>query len=157
MHFDALILSKSYQVLAKKLQKSHFSWHWSLKGDVKFKEKLTYCFKYDMRNFVNFHPTNETSEKIFSMGSFCPKYTRLELQKDRGVIFHDTKLWCKIWINLDIVVSKTTWGIGWTFIRALKNLKNCTLIGCFCPRHIMFQLECLIGVMCHNTKGWCKI
>ena len=32
------------------------------------------------------------------------------------------------------------WGIGWTLIRALKSLKNCTLMGSSYPKH-MFQLE----------------
>ena len=54
------------------------------------------------------------------MGYFCSKYMRFELKKYRGVIFHDIKQWCKIYINPNHVVSKMTWGIGWTFIRALK-------------------------------------
>ena len=28
----------------------------TLKSDAKFKEKLTYGFKYDLRNLVSFHP-----------------------------------------------------------------------------------------------------
>ena len=57
----------------------------------------------------------------------------------------------------DLVVSKMAWGIGWTFIRAPKSLKNCTLMGSFCPKHIMFQLENFRGVMCHMTlKGVAK-
>ena len=63
----------------------------TLKSDAKFKEKLACGFKYDMRNLVNFHPTTQKSESFFSMGSFCPKYTRFDLQKYRGVIFHDTE------------------------------------------------------------------
>ena len=39
----------------------------------------------------------------------------------RGVIFHDTEQWCRIWINFGLVVSKMAWGIGWTFIKALKS------------------------------------
>ena len=87
-----------------------------------------------MRNLVNFHPTTQK-------GYFCPKYMRFELKKYGGVIFHGTEQWCKIWINPDHVVSKMAWGIGWTFIRATKSLKNFTLMGSFCPKHIMFQLE----------------
>ena len=63
----------------------------TLKSDANFKEKLTCGFKYDMRNLVNFHQTTQKSENFFSMGSFCPKYTRSELQKYRGVFFHDTE------------------------------------------------------------------
>ena len=63
----------------------------TLKSDAKFKEKMTCSFKYHVRNLVNFHPTTQKSENLFSMGSFCPKYTRFELQKYRKLIFHDTK------------------------------------------------------------------
>ena len=42
----------------------------TLKSDAKFKEKLTCDFKYDMRNFENFHPTTQKSENFFSMGYF---------------------------------------------------------------------------------------
>ena len=129
----------------------------TLKGDAKFKEKLTCGFKYDMRNLVNIHPTTQKFEDFFSIGSFYPKYTSFELQKYRRVIFHDTEQWCKVWINPDLVVSKMAWGIGCTFIRALKSLKNCTLMGSFYSKHIMFQLENFKGILCHETEGWCKI
>ena len=45
----------------------------TLKSDAKFKEKLTFGFKYDMRNLVNIHQTNQKSENVTSIGSFCPK------------------------------------------------------------------------------------
>ena len=63
----------------------------TLKSDAKFKEKVTCGFKYDMRNLVNFHPTTQKSKIFFSMSYFYRKYTRFELQKLRGVIFHDTE------------------------------------------------------------------
>ena len=53
----------------------------------------------------------------------------------------------------DLVVSKMACGSGWTFIRALKSLKNCTLMGFFCPKDIMFQQENFKGIMCHDTEG----
>ena len=56
-----------------------------MKSDVKFKEKLTCSFKYDMRNFVNFHPTTQKFQNFTSMGYFCPKYMRFELKKYGGV------------------------------------------------------------------------
>ena len=63
----------------------------TLKSDAKFKEKLTCGFKCNMKNMVNFHLTTQKSETFFLMGSFCPKYARFELQKYRGVTFHDTE------------------------------------------------------------------
>ena len=91
------------------------------------------------------------------MGYFCPKYMSFDLKKYRRVMFRVTEQWCKIWINSDLVASKMAWEIGWTFIIALKNLKNYTLMGSFCPKHIMFQLECFRENIYHETEGWCKI
>ena len=63
----------------------------TLKGDVKFKEKLTCGFKYDMRNMVKFHLNTQKwfHKNFISMGSFCPK--RFELKKYGGIIFLDTE------------------------------------------------------------------
>ena len=72
----------------------------ALKSDAKFKEKLTCGFKYDMRNLANFHPITQKSKR------FYPKFMRFEIKKYRGVIFHDTEQWCKIWINLTLWFQK---------------------------------------------------
>ena len=42
---------------------------------------MTCSFKYDMRNFVNFHATTQKFQNFTSMGYFCPKYMRFELKK----------------------------------------------------------------------------
>ena len=52
----------------------------TLKSDVKFKEKLTGGFKYDMRNFLIFNQTIQKSKNFTSMGYFCPKYKKFELK-----------------------------------------------------------------------------
>ena len=78
---------------------------------------------------------------------------RFKLKKYIRVIFHDTEQWCKP----DLVISKLAWGIGWTSIRAPKSLKNCTIMGSFCPNHIMFQLKNFRGIMYQETERWCKI
>ena len=125
----------------------------TLHSDTKFKEKMTCSFKYDIRNFVNFHPTTQKFQNFTSMDYFCSKYMRSEIRKCRGIVFHDTEQSCEIWINPGSVVSKMAWGTGWTFITALKNLKNCTLMGSFCPKDIMFQLDNFRWIMCHDTEG----
>ena len=61
----------------------------ALKSDAKFKEKPACGFKYDIRKLANFHPTTQKSEDSFSICFFSLKYTRFELQRYRGVIFHD--------------------------------------------------------------------
>ena len=41
-----------------------------LKSDGKFIEKMTFDFKYDMRNLMNFYPTSQKSENFTLRGSF---------------------------------------------------------------------------------------
>ena len=63
----------------------------TLKDDAKFKGKLTCGFKYDMRNLVNFHPTNKKSKNFTSMGYFYPKYMRFELKILEELSFMELK------------------------------------------------------------------
>ena len=67
----------------------------TLKGNGKFKEKLSCSFKHDIRSFADFHPTPQKFENFTSMGSFY-----------RGVTFHDTDQRRKIWINLELKFLK---------------------------------------------------
>ena len=59
----------------------------TLKSDVKYKERLTCGFKYDMRNLVNSYPTTQKSENFTSMSSFCPKYIKFELKNTNELSF----------------------------------------------------------------------
>ena len=147
LNFDSLLLSKSYKFSAKKVQKSYLSWNWRVMQSLKKNWLVVWNMTWVIL-WIFTQPLKNT---------FCPKYTRFELQKYRGVIMHDAEQTCKIWINPDLVASKMAREIGWTFIRAIKSLKNCTLMGSFCLRYIMFQLESFIGIICHDTEGWCKI
>ena len=154
LHFDGLLLSKWYEVSAKKCTEELPLM--TLKSDAKFKEKLIFGFKYDMKKLVNFHQASQKSENFTSMGSFCPKYIRFEPKKYKGVIFHNTEPRCKIWISPELVVLKMAWGFEWTLIRALKSLKNFILIGFFYPNNMIYQLKISRGIMCHGNERWCK-
>ena len=130
----------------------------ALKSDAKLKEKLTCGFKYDMTNLVNFHPTTQKSKNFTPMGYFCQASIW-------GLSCKNTEKLSFMKLNSDTKFEKP-WPcgfkngikIGWTFIiTAPKSLKNCTLMGSFCPKHIMFQLETFRVIMCHNTKGCCKV
>ena len=57
LYFNGLLLSESYKISAKK-NGGYLSWHL----------KVTCNFKYDMRNFVSFHPTTQKSKTFASMG-----------------------------------------------------------------------------------------
>ena len=52
----------------------------TIKSDAKFEEKLTFGFKNDTKNLVNFHPSTQKLKNFISMGCFCPKYMRFELK-----------------------------------------------------------------------------
>ena len=56
----------------------------TLNSDPKFKEKLTFCLKNDVRNLMNFNLSSEKSRNLHLMGYFCQKYVTFEL-KDRVV------------------------------------------------------------------------
>ena len=42
------------------------------------------------------------------------------------------------------------------FHESTQKSKNCTLMGSFCPKHTLFQLENFRGIMCHDTEGCCN-
>ena len=70
-HFDGLLLSKSCTVSAKKSTEELSLM--TLHSDPKFKEKLTFCLKNDMRNLMNFNLSSEKSENLLFDGMFLSK------------------------------------------------------------------------------------
>ena len=78
----------------------------TLKSDAKFEEKLICCFTND-KNLVKLDPSTQKSQKFCNfICSCCGKYLMFGLEKYRGVIFHDTKEWCKIWRKTDLWFGK---------------------------------------------------
>ena len=47
-----LLLSKSYKIRAKTVQKSYLSWHWTVMKN--WNKPGSFCFKIGMRNVINF-------------------------------------------------------------------------------------------------------
>ena len=72
----------------------------TLKCDVKFKEKPTCSFKYDMRNLVNFHPTTQKSENFFSMGSSF-------VQSIQGLSYKETEDFSSMTLKSDAKFEST--------------------------------------------------
>ena len=58
-----------------------------LKTDAKFEEKLTFCSKNDMRNFVNFNPSSGQSENLQKLYFVESIYAMFELKKYGGVVW----------------------------------------------------------------------
>ena len=101
LDFDGLFLSKSYKVSTKQIQKSYLWWHWRVMQRLKKN-----CLFVSNMTWEICHSPNHSIVRKFHFGYFCPKYMRFEVKKYRWVFFNDTEQWCKIWINLDLVVSK---------------------------------------------------
>ena len=58
----------------------------TLKKDPNMEEKLTFYFKNEMRNLVNFNLSSGKSENFTLMGYFCRKYVIFELKRYTGVV-----------------------------------------------------------------------
>ena len=54
------------------------------------------------------------------IGSFCAKYVTFHLKKPKGVIFHDTEEWCKIWRKTDLWFRKWLEEFGKLLPKCLK-------------------------------------
>ena len=84
LHFNVLLSSITYKVLAEKVQMNHLSWHW--KKDPNFEEKLTFFWKMTWRIWLTLARALE-SLKIFTLVDyFCRKYVIFELKIYRGVV-----------------------------------------------------------------------
>ena len=66
------------------------------KNDAKYEEKLICCFKND-KNLVNFDLSSQNSQNF---------HFEFDLKKYRGVTFHDTEKWCKIWGKTELWFGK---------------------------------------------------
>ena len=80
-----------------------------------------------------------------------------ELQTYRGVISNDTEEWWKIWRGIDLSFQNWHEEFDEFWPEHSKISKICTLMGCFWPKYIMFELKKYRGAIFHDTKVWCKI
>ena len=107
-------------------------------------------------------------------GKFSPNHSKVQKFHFNGLFL--SKVY-EVWAKKKIQRSYLSW--HWTVMQNLNKpwpcgfkigmrnwlnfhsstqcLTNCTLMGSFCQKHIMFQLVIFIEIMCHDTDGWCKI
>ena len=99
-YFHGILLPEVKYVWAKKCVMT-------LKNDEKSEEEFTCHFKISIKKFDKFWFEHSKVLKIYTlMGCFWPKYIMFELKKYRGVIFNDTREWCKIWSKTDLWFGK---------------------------------------------------
>ena len=88
----------------KKVWRKYVSWYQRVVQNLK--KNLFFCFKND-KNLVNFYSSTKKSKKIaFWLVPFFAKYTKFDLKKYRGNIFHDTEEPYEIWRKTDLRFRK---------------------------------------------------
>ena len=91
------------------------------------------------------------------MACFCLKLKMRELKIYKGVLSHDNEEWCKNWKGIDLSVQNWHEEFDKFWPEHSKISKICTLMDCFWPKYIMFELKKYRGVMFDGTEDWCKI
>ena len=91
------------------------------------------------------------------MYSFWAEYILFELKKYRGVVFHDTEEWYKIWRGIDMSFQNWHGEFDEFWPEHLKISKILTLMGSFWAEYILFELKKYRGVIFHDTEGWYKL
>ena len=112
------------------LSKVCFSWRISeglcvkkLKGDAKFKGKLTCDLKNDITNLANFYASSRKPEKLhFDWILLSKAYKDLSEKIQNCVLWHWRVMQSlkKNWL----LVPKKSWGISWIFSQLPKSTKS---------------------------------
>ena len=102
---------KSYKVSAKKVQKSYFSWHWTMMQNLN--KPLLCGFKNGIMNWVTFIRALKILQNCTLMGSFCPKHIMFQLENFRGIVSWHLRVLQKL---------KENWLVAWKI--NIKNLVN---------------------------------
>ena len=103
-NFDKIFLSKVENVWASNLQWSCVSWQWRV--TQKFKRNWLAVLKLTWTSQILTRAPNSLKNYFCLIGFLWPKYILFELQKYRGVIFHDTEEICKVWRKTDLWFEK---------------------------------------------------
>ena len=80
-----------------------------------------------------------------------------KLQTYRGVISNDTEEWWKIWRGIDLSFQNWHNEFDEFWLENSQVSKIYTLVGCFRPKYIKFELKKYRGAIFHDTRVWCKI
>ena len=104
----------------------------TLKGVAKFKWKLTYGLKNDMRNLVNFYGSSWKSENLhFDWIHFSEAYRYLDENIQKCYVSWHWRVIQSLKKNW-LLDPKMTRGIWWILMRAVASLGICTLMCNIC-------------------------
>ena len=101
----------------------HIMFQLTLKGDAKFKGKLTCGLKNNIRNLVNFHASSRKYDNLHLYQIILSKaYKDLEEKIQKSYVLWHWKVMQSLKKNW-LVVSNTTWGIWWILTQPLESPK----------------------------------
>ena len=122
LQFNGLLLTKVYNVWAKKVQGSYVWWHWRLIQNLKEKWLLLPKMTWGIWQIWT-RALQGLKIRTF-MGSFHQMWQLYDLKTYRGVMWHDNEQWCKNVKRNWLVSPKLTREIYRILTRALKNLRH---------------------------------
>ena len=103
--------------------------------------------------FDKIWPEHSKVSKIFTlMGSLWAKYILFELQRYRGVIFHETEEGYKIWRGIYFYFQNWHKEFDKIWPKHSKILKIFILMGSFWAKYIFFELKKCRGINFHETE-----
>ena len=125
--------------LTEKIQRSYLSWHWRVMQSL----KKNWCIVWKMTwGIWQIFTRALRSVKIGTlMGSFCPKQKMHELKIYRGIMWNHTEEWWKIWRGIDFLFQNWHKEFDELWLENSKVSQIYTLMGCFWPKYIMFELK----------------
>ena len=145
LNIDGLFLSKAYNISARQSSEG-LCVVMTLKGDAKFKGKMTCGLKNDARNiWLNFIRAVENQKICTLIGSFCLKYIKIQMKKYKRVMFYGTEEKLALGSKKDMrnLVN---------FDPTTQKPKNFTSMSCFCPKYMSFKLKNYRRVIFHDTE-----
>ena len=119
----------------------------TLKSHAKSEKELTCDLKNDMRRLANFHQNTWKCQNWFFHGILLSKVENAWASTYRWVMCNDTDEWWKIWREIDLLFQNWHKEFDEFWFENLKVSKTYTLIRCFWPKYIMFELK--------NTQELC--
>ena len=153
IYSDGLLLSKAYKDLNGKEQKSYVSWHWrvmqSLKRNWFLIPKMTWGIWWI------FMSAGRSENLPFDMLLLSIAYkVKFQLKKKNDLSWHWRtiqtlkKNWLFVW--------RMTWRIWWILTQAVESLKIYSLIGYFCRKYVMFELNKQKSHTCEESRAYLK-
>ena len=113
----------------------------TLKGDAKFKGKMTCNLKNNFKNLLYFHASSWKFENLHFDGLLLSKaYKDLDEKVQKSYVSWHWRVMQSLKKNW-LLVPKMTWWIWRILMRAVANLKVLTLIDYFCRKFVIFELK----------------